>query len=70
MFPASPPPDAWHLAMCCLQATGMRVVGRRLTAQVDVDVDLPPGAHAVRSETQLEGLGSFELVSLAAPPNQ
>ncbi len=52
------------------QATGMRVVGRRLTAQVDVDVDLPPGAHAVRSETQLEGLGSFELVSLAAPPNQ
>lgn len=52
------------------RATGARVTGRRLTAQVDIDVELPPAALAVRNQTLLEGLGGFELVSLAVPPSQ
>ncbi|MGA9704199.1 DUF1120 domain-containing protein [Pseudomonas sp.] len=52
------------------QAAGLPVAGRRLTAQVDIDTDLPADAFAVRSETQLEGQGSFELVSPAVPPSQ
>ena len=42
-------------------------VGRRLTAQVDVDTDLPAEALRVRSQTLLEGQGSFEWVSPPAP---
>ncbi|MDY7069182.1 hypothetical protein PsexTeo8_57050 [Pseudomonas extremaustralis] len=41
--------------------------GKRLTAQVDIDTDLPSDALQVRSETILEGLGRFELVSPAVP---
>lgn len=52
------------------RAAGMPVVGRRLTAQVDVDARLPSAALGVRGETLLEGLGNLELVSLAVPPNQ
>lgn len=50
--------------------SGMPMVGRRLTAQVDIDTELPYDALDVRSETRLEGQGSFELVSLPVPPNQ
>ncbi|WP_251029351.1 hypothetical protein [Pseudomonas fluorescens] len=52
------------------RASGTRVTGRRLTAQVEIDVDLPSAALAVRNETLLEGLGGFELVSLAVPPSR
>ncbi|NVZ68263.1 hypothetical protein [Pseudomonas costantinii] len=52
------------------RAAGLPVVGRRLTAQVDIDTELPSAALEVRSETRLEGQGSFELVSLPVPPNQ
>ena len=41
--------------------------GKRLTAQVDIDTDLPPDALQVRSETILEGVGRFELVSPPVP---
>ncbi|MGB3124820.1 MAG: hypothetical protein WBB95_13495 [Pseudomonas sp.] len=49
---------------------GMPMVGRQLTAQVDIDTELPAGALEVRSETHLEGQGSFELISPAVPPSQ
>ncbi|MFL1499855.1 hypothetical protein ACI77J_01465 [Pseudomonas sp. O64] len=49
---------------------GMPLVGRQLTAQVDIDTELPADALHVRDETRLEGLGSFELVSPAVPPSQ
>ena len=49
---------------------GMPLVGRQLTAQVDIDTELPAGALHVRDETRLEGQGSFELVSPAVPPSQ
>lgn len=49
---------------------GMPMAGRRLTAQIDVDIELPAGALAVSSETHLEGLGSFELISPAVPPSR
>ncbi|MPR04446.1 hypothetical protein F0169_21605 [Pseudomonas sp. MAFF 212408] len=52
------------------RAAGMPVTGRQLTAQVDIDTDLPADALEVRSETRLEGLGSFELVSSVVPPSQ
>lgn len=52
------------------RAAGVPVAGRRLTAQVDVDARLPSASLGVRSETLLEGLGNFEWVSLAVPPNQ
>lgn len=52
------------------RAAGLPVSGRRLTAQVDIDAELPVDALAVRRETHLEGLGSFELVSPAVPPSQ
>ena len=52
------------------RVAGMPVVGRRLTAQVDIHTELPSTALAVRSESYLEGQGSFELVSSAVPPNQ
>lgn len=42
-------------------------VGRRLTAQVEIDTDLPTDALRVRSHTTLEGQGSFELVSPLVP---
>ncbi|NVZ51723.1 hypothetical protein HX792_15365 [Pseudomonas sp. B6002] len=45
-------------------------VGRRLTAQVEIDTDLPADALRVRSYTVLEGQGSFELVSLPVPPSR
>ena len=49
------------------RAAGQTVLGRRLTAQVDVDIDLPSDALQVRSQTRLEGQGTFELVSPAVP---
>ena len=49
------------------RAAGLPVTGRRLTAQVDIDIDLPADALQVRNQTVLEGQGSFELVSPAAP---
>ncbi|AZF07992.1 hypothetical protein [Pseudomonas sp. R5-89-07] len=52
------------------RAAGMPVAGQRLTAQVDIDVDLPADALQVRSQTLLEGLGSFELVSPAVPQSR
>ncbi|MFL1489959.1 DUF1120 domain-containing protein [Pseudomonas antarctica] len=52
------------------RAAGLPVVGLRLTARVDIDTELPADALEVRSETRLEGQGSFELVSSAAPPSQ
>ena len=52
------------------QAAGKPVVGRRLTAQVDIDTQLPFNALAVRSETHLEAQGSFELVSPLVQPSQ
>lgn len=48
-------------------AGGVAVTGRRLTAQVEIEVQLPADALAVRREMQLEGHGQFELVSPAAP---
>ncbi|WP_248731007.1 hypothetical protein [Pseudomonas sp. MWU13-2517] len=42
-------------------------VGKRLTAQVDVDTDVPADAFQVRYQTVLESQGSFELVSPAVP---
>lgn len=48
-------------------AAGVAVTGRRLTAQVELDVQLPADALAVPREMQLEGHGQFELVSPAAP---
>ncbi|WP_207255264.1 hypothetical protein, partial [Pseudomonas sp. GW704-E2] len=44
------------------RAAGQALVGQRLTAQVDVDIDLPSDALQVRDETRLEGQGTFELV--------
>lgn len=52
------------------RAAGQALVGQRLTAQVDVDIDLPSDALQVRDETRLEGRGTFELVSPAAPPSR
>jgi len=49
------------------RAAGQTVLGRRLTAQVDVDIDLPSDALQVRNQTRLEGQGTFELVSPAVP---
>ena len=46
---------------------GTPVTGRRLTAQVEVAVQLPANALAVTRETLLEGHGQFELVSPAVP---
>ncbi len=51
-------------------AAGVAVVGRRMTALVDIDTDLPSAALDVRGETGLEGQGSFELVSPVVPPSQ
>ncbi len=44
-----------------------RVAGTRLTAQVDIDTDLLADALQVRSQTELQGQGRFELVSPAVP---
>lgn len=44
-----------------------QAAGKRLTAQVEIDTDLPTSALQVRSQTVLEGQGHFELVSPAAP---
>lgn len=52
------------------RVAGMPMVGRRLTAQVEIDTELPASALEVRSEALLEGQGSFELISPAVPPNQ
>lgn len=49
------------------RAAGVPVTGRRLTAQVEIDTDLPSDALQVRSQTSLEGRGSFELISPAVP---
>lgn len=51
-------------------AAGRPVVGRRLTALVEIKTELPSNALAVRSEIHLEGQGSFELVSSGVPPSQ
>lgn len=48
-------------------AAGAPVTGRRLTAQLEIEVQLPADALAVRRETLLEGRGQFELISPAAP---
>ncbi|MBM9486606.1 hypothetical protein JBE38_11815 [Pseudomonas sp. ICBG1301] len=47
-----------------------RALGKRLTAQVDVDTDLPADAFEVRYQTVLESQGNFELVSPAVPLNR
>lgn len=52
------------------RAAGMPVTGRRLTAQVDIDIDLPADALQVRNQAVLEGQGRFELVSPAAPSSR
>ncbi|WDU62461.1 hypothetical protein LRS56_27635 [Pseudomonas poae] len=52
------------------RAAGVPLTGRRLSAQVDIDTELPADALNVRSETHLEGQGSFELISPAVPPSQ
>ena len=52
------------------RAAGMPVIGRRLTAQVDIDTDLPAEALQVRNQAVLEGQGRFELISPAAPSSQ
>ncbi len=44
-----------------------RAAGKRLTAQVEVDTDLPANALQVSNQVVLEGRGSFELVSPAVP---
>ncbi len=41
--------------------------GKRLTAQVDIDPELPSDALHVRDQSVLEGLGRFELISPAVP---
>lgn len=46
---------------------GVPVTGRRLTAQVQIEVDLPANAFSVRREMLLEGRGQLELVSPAVP---
>lgn len=48
-------------------AGGAPVMGRRLTAQVEIAVQLPADALSVRREVLLEGRGQFELVSPAVP---
>jgi len=48
-------------------AAGAAVKGKRLTAQVEIHVDLPSDALQVRHQTVLEGQGTFELISPAAP---
>ncbi len=52
------------------RAADQLLLGQRLTAQVEVDIDLPSDALQVRHETRLEGQGTFELVSPAAPPTR
>lgn len=52
------------------RAAGAPVTGRRLTAQVDIDIDLPADALQVRNQTVLQGQGRFELVSPAVPSSQ
>lgn len=58
------------------RAGGVPAMGRRFSAQVDVDTYLPVALFSVRRETTLEGQGQFEWlpgavsVSPAAPPNQ
>jgi hypothetical protein len=49
------------------RAAGVAVTGRRLTAQVEIDTELPADALQVRNQAELEGQGRFELVSPAAP---
>jgi len=52
------------------RVSGVPVTGRRLTAQVDIDTELPFDALMVRTQAHLEGQGRFELVSPAVPPSQ
>ena len=52
------------------RGAGVPVAGRRFTAQVDLDTELPFEALMVRGEAHLEGMGSFELISQAVPPSQ
>jgi hypothetical protein len=49
------------------RAAGAPVTGQRLSAQVEVETTLPSAALQVRNEERLEGQGTFELVSPAAP---
>lgn len=51
-------------------ASGVPVMGRRMTAQVEVEVRLPADALSVRREVLLEGHGQFELVSPAVPSSR
>ncbi|CRM29601.1 MULTISPECIES: hypothetical protein [Pseudomonas] len=48
-------------------AAGVPMMGRRLTAQVEVEVHLPADALSVRREVLLEGHGQFVLVSPTVP---
>ena len=48
-------------------AAGVPMTGRRLTAQVEIEVHLPADALSMRRERRLEGRGQFELVSAAVP---
>lgn len=50
------------------QVLEARTQGKRLTAQVDIDTDLPASALQVHSQTLVEGQGRFELVSPTGPP--
>ncbi len=52
------------------RVAGGPLTGRRLSAQVDIDTELPADVLDVRSETHLEGQGSFELISPAVPPSR
>ncbi|WP_348750344.1 hypothetical protein [Pseudomonas rhodesiae] len=44
-----------------------RAAGKRLTAQVQIDTELPSDALQVRNQAVLEGRGRFELVSPTVP---
>ncbi|KTC64029.1 hypothetical protein AO262_16355 [Pseudomonas fluorescens ABAC62] len=67
---ANLPGDAAHGRLLPGQVLVAPVAGKRLTAQVDIDAELPANALQVRSQALLEGKGYFELVSPAAPPSR
>ena len=49
------------------RAAGVPVTGQRLSAQVEVETNVPSAALHVRNEERLEGQGTFELVSPVVP---
>lgn len=64
---ASSNAQLWPGRTLVARASGAPVLGRRLTAQVDIETDLPSAVLQVRSETRLEGEGRFEWLSPAVP---